>query len=213
MCQALMASTGGMEMKLPIILAWVALLLSLPSLILLISEVFMSQTVAIFMGIFSPIMAVLVEMIRGINLAGNNPLDALAAATTANSGAIVTGLFTLFGVYIGYLGATRLEKSQRRYELRRAAYSEFVTSVYKLRFSLGDSSRNQEAVIDGYAKIQLFGGSKVASKLYEMISQKAARAGIKEIDYEEFAESVNQDLVPLMRLDLGADVPGSDKLP
>jgi len=197
-------------MKLPIILAWVALLLSLPSLILLILETFMSQTVAILAGIYSSIAAALAEMIRGINFAGNNPLDAIAASATSNSGAIVTGLFTLFGVYIGYRGAAQIEKRKRKYELCVEAYSEFVTSVYKLRFSLGDSSRNQEAVIDGYAKIQLFGGSKVASKLYEMIYQ---RAGLKEIDYEEFAESVNQDLVPLMRLDLGADVPGSDKLP
>jgi hypothetical protein len=199
-----------MEIKLPIILAWVALLLSLPSLILMILETFMSQTVAIFTGIFSPIAAVLAEMISGIDLAGNNPLDAIAAAAAANSGAIVIGLFTLFGVYIGYLGAAHIEKRKRKYELRKEAYSEFVTSVYKSHFGFGDFSRNQEAVIDGYAKIQLFGGSKVASKLYEMIRQ---RSGFKKIDYAEFAESVNQDLVPLMRLDLGADVPGLDKLP
>jgi hypothetical protein len=197
-----------MEIKLPIILAWVALLLSLPSLILIILEIFKSQTMAIFMGIFSSITAVLVEMISGIDLGGNSPLDAIAAAAAANWGAIVTGLFTLSGVYIGYLGATHNEKGQRRYELRRAAYSEFVTSVYKLRFDMGDSSRNQEAVIDSYAKIQLYGGSKVASKLSEMISQKAARSGFKEADYKEFAESINQDLVPLMRLEIGDDLAG-----
>jgi hypothetical protein len=199
-----------MEMKLPIILAWVALLLSLPSLILLILETFMSQSAAIFAGIISAIGTAVGEIMSGIDLAGNNPLDAIAAAIAANSGAIIAGLLALSGVCIGHLGASRLEKGRRRYELRRATYSEFVTSVYKSRFDIGNASRNKEAVIDAYAKIQLFGGSKVASKLYEMIQQ---RAGLKEVDYAEFAESVNQDLVPLMRQDLGDDVPGLDKLP
>jgi hypothetical protein len=165
---------------------------------------------AIFIGIFSPIAAALSELIAGIDLAGNSPLGAIAAAITANSGAIVAGLLALSGVYIGHLGATRLEKGRRRYELRRAAYSEFVNAIYKSHFDIGDPSRNKEAVIDAYAKIQLFGGRKVASKLYDMIDQ---RAKLKEVDYAEFAERVNQDLVPLMRQDLGDDIPGLDKLP
>jgi hypothetical protein len=196
-------------MKLPIVLAWVALLLSLPSLILLILETFMTQTVAIFAGICSSIAATLAEMIGGIDLAGNSSLNAIAATIAANSCAIIAGLLALSGVAIGHLGATRLEKGRRRYELRRATYSEFVTSVYKSHFDIGDPSRNKEAVIDAYAKIQLFGGNKVASKLYEMIHQ---RTGLKEVDYAELAESVNQDLVPLMRQDLGDEVPGLDKL-
>jgi hypothetical protein len=197
-------------MKLPIILAWVALLLSLPSLILIALETFMSQIAAAFAELYSSIAALLAEIVGSINLSGNSSLDALAAAIAANSGAIIAGLLALSGVCIGHLGATRLEKGRRRYELRRATYSEFMTSVYKSHLDIGDSSRNKEAVIDAYAKIQLFGGGKVASKLYEMIQQ---RAGLKEVDYAEFAESVNQDLVPLMRQDLGDDVPGLDKLP
>jgi len=197
-------------MKLPIILAWVALLLSLPSLIFMTLETFMGQSVAFFVELFSSIAALLAEIVGSINLSGNNPLDAIAAAIVANSGAIIAGLLALSGVCIGHFGATRLEKGRRRYELRRATYSEFMTSVYKSHLDIGEPSRNKEAVIDAYAKIQLFGGSKVASKLYEMIHQ---RAGLKEIDYVEFAESVNRDLVPLMRQDLGEDVPGLDKLP
>lgn len=165
----------------------------------------MSQTTAIFTGIFSPIAAALAEMISGIDLAGNSQLNAMAAAATANSGAIVTGLFTLLGVYIGYFGAAHIEKRKWKHESRKEAYSEFVISVYKSHFEFGDPSRNAEAVWDGYAKIQLFGGRKVVSKLHEMIRQ---RGGFKEVNYAEFAESVNQDLVPLMRQDLGDDVPG-----
>jgi hypothetical protein len=165
----------------------------------------MGQTTAIFIEIYAAIAAALTEMIRSFDLAGKSSLNALAGAAAANSGAIVTGLFTLLGVFIGYFGATHIEKRRWKYQSRKEAYSEFVTSVYKSHFEFGDPSRNAEAVLDGYAKIQLFGGSKVASKLQEMIRQ---RAGLKEVDYAEFAERVKQDLVPLMRQDLGEDVLG-----